>query len=121
MADASHPRSSLAVALIGADALLAARPATPVQVLHGCIEAGFGAAYPATGGDELVARECVQQLARKPSSRVVLCSCPLVAKRVDESTLPGERLATAAPPVAAARLVRAAFGDQPVRITYIGG
>ena len=112
---------ALPIALLGADALLAARPATPVQVLHACVAAGFVAAYPVSWGDELVARECLARLADRPRRPAVFCACPHVVRTVLESEPSADALAMASPPVAAARMVRAAYHGQPIRITYVGG
>jgi hypothetical protein len=113
------PASAIPIALLGADALLAARPATPVQVLHGCMAAGFVAAYPVSWGDELVARECLSRLEQSPRA-CVLCACPHAAARIARERLPLEPIALASPPVAAAQLVRGAYKGQPIRITYVG-
>src|SRR3954462_4333696 len=94
-----------AVAVIGADAALAARPATPVQLAHACLKAGFSTAVPASWGDELVATECLRQLGNRSASPAVFCACPLVSRRL---FAPGPELSpfmisTVPPPVATAR------------------
>ena len=110
------------VALLGNDAALAARPATPVQLAHACLRAGFQAAIPASWGDELVAAECVRQLERRGRGPAIQCACPHVAERLLAA---GAELASflvpiVPPPVAAARYVRHLYGADAVRITYIG-
>jgi len=113
--------STIPIALLGADALLAARPATPVQVLHACLAAGFAAAYPVSWGDELIARECLSRLRQHPPDACVLCACPHAVTTILREYQSAEPIAVASPPVAAARLVRGAYHGQPIRITYVGG
>lgn len=120
-----HPaaEASLAsVVILGADAVLAALPATSVQLAHACRALGYDMAVPATWGDELVAEGCLRSLAVQKRETAILSACPHV---IDRLTRAGAELAPhmivlAAPPVAAARYVRAAFAQRPVRITYVG-
>lgn len=111
------------VAIIGTDALLAARPATPVQLAHACLAAGYVAAYPATWGDELVAAACVRRLAARGDDAAILCACPHVSDALLEvgSDLARFLVPLVPPPVACARYLRALYGYGRVRITYIGG
>jgi len=111
------------VAIIGNDAVLAAAPATPVQVAHACLRRGFTVAVPASWGDELVAAEAVRRLASRERGPAVMCVCPFVRSRL---LAPGPDLAPflvslVSPPVATARYLRAAYGEHGVHITYIGG
>src|SRR5687767_11791893 len=111
------------VVIIGADAVLDARPATPVQLAHACLAAGYVAAIPASWGDELVARACVRRLASRGDEPTIFCACPRVRDRLLAS---GEELvpwlvSLVAPPVAAARYVRSLFPPDGVLITYVGG
>ena len=114
---------ALAVAVLGADAVLAGLPATPVQLAHACLRAGFDLAVPASWGDELVAAECLRALDDRRSPRpVVLCTCPLVRRELLGA---GPDLAPllvpiVPPPVAAARYLHALFGRDRVHVTYIG-
>ncbi len=109
--------------IIGADAFLAARPATPVQVAHACRAAGYAAAVPATWGDELIAEACARKLATRTLPSAIFCSC----RRVRDRLLgPGPDLlpflvSYVAPPVATARYLRRLYGDAPLDITYVGG
>ena len=110
------------VAIVGNDAVLAAAPATPVQLAHACLRRGFTVAVPASWGDELVAGETVRLLAGRERGPAVMCVCPFVRSRL---LAPGPDLAPflvslVAPPVAVARYVRAVYGDQAVHVTYIG-
>ena len=115
-------RTAIAVAILGNDALLAASPATPVQLAHACHALGFDYVFPASWGDELVAREATRQLAARGPGTAILCACPHVTARLLAA---GEELApfcvaTVAPPVAAARYARLLFPEREVRITYVG-
>ena len=111
-----------AVALLGNDAVLAARPATPVQLAHACLQAGFHAAIPASWGDELVAAECERQLATRGRAPAIQCSCPNVAARLlaAGAELTPFLVPLAAPPVAAARYLRRLYAPAAVHITYVG-
>jgi hypothetical protein len=111
------------VAIVGNDAVLAAAPATPVQLAHACLRRGFAVAVPASWGDELVAAEAMRRLASKDKGPAVMCVCPYVRSRL---LAPGPDLAPflvslVSPPVAAARYLRAVYGERGVHITYIGG
>jgi hypothetical protein len=110
------------VVVLGADMVLAALPATPVQLAHACRALGYDVAFPASWGDEVVANACLDRLHEFGNGPAILCSCPLVTERLTKS---GDELAPfmmnlVAPPVAAARYLRALYGERPVRITYAG-
>ena len=112
----------LSVVVLGADAVLAARPATPVQLAHACRSLGYDVAFPASWGDEVVAGACLERLGDFGDGPTILCSCPVVTERLTRS---GSELAPfmmnlVAPPVAAARYLRALYGDRELRITYAG-
>jgi hypothetical protein len=114
------PRPSFAV--IGADAFLAARPATPVQVVHACSRAGYDATVPATWGDELIAARCIERLAERTLAPAIFCACSLVRDRL---LAPGPDLlpfvlSFVSPPVAAARYLRQLYAGRSVDITYVG-
>ncbi|HEU4563027.1 MAG TPA: [Fe-Fe] hydrogenase large subunit C-terminal domain-containing protein [Gemmatimonadaceae bacterium] len=114
--------SHASVAVLGSDAVLAALPATPVQLAHACHALGYEVVFPASWGDELVASACLERLGDFPDGPAVLCACPYVAERLARV---GDDLAPwlirlAAPPVAVARYLRSAYGARPVHITYIG-
>jgi hypothetical protein len=110
------------VALLGSDAVLAALPATPVQLAHACRALGFELAIPASWGDELVAEGCIAQLADRGSEPAIVCACPYVTERLTRvgPELAPWMLTLVAPPVAAARYIRAVYGERPVHITYVG-
>ena len=116
------PLSRPSFALLGADAFLAARPATPVQLAHACTRGGYDAAIPATWGDELIAERCIERLAERTLGPAVFCACSYVRDRL---LAPGPDLAPfmlsfVAPPVAAARYLRQLYAGRPIDITYVG-
>ena len=116
------PPSRPSFALLGADAFLAARPATPVQLMHACTRGGYDAAIPATWGDELIAERCIERLAERTLGPAVFCACSYVRDRL---LAPGADLAPymlsfVAPPVAAARYLRQLYAGRPIDITYVG-
>jgi len=110
------------VAILGSDALLAARPATPVQLAHACQAAGYAAVYPVTWGDELLAAACTRRVAARGDEPAIFCACPHVNDALLEvgSDLARFLVPLVAPPVACARYLRALYGYNRVRITYIG-
>jgi hypothetical protein len=108
--------------ILGADAVLAALPASPVQLAHACQALGYELAAPATWGDELIAERCLQRLAGYEHATAVMCSCPLVTERLTRSstTLEPFMLTFSSPPVATARYLRGAYDGQTLHITYVG-
>lgn len=115
--------AALSVALLGADALLAVAPSTPVQLMHACLAAGFDGVYPASWGDELIAAGCLERMSESGPDNVLLCACPLVRGWVEErgDDLDPYLVRTAPPPVVAARYLRAISPEQPLVITFVGG
>jgi hypothetical protein len=112
-----------AVVVLGADAFLAALPATPAQLVEACLAAGFAAAVPASWGDEVIAGAALRELARRGAEPSILAVCPHVVERLLSAGPDLERwmIPLVPPPVAAARYVRALYGGVPVRVTYAGG
>lgn len=108
--------------VVGNDAALAARPASPVQLAHAALRAGFDAVVPASWGDELVAAECARRLAGRGEQAAIFCACPEVANR----TLSAGRdlapflVSLVPPPVALARYLRALYAPRIILITYAG-
>src|SRR5678815_4167537 len=92
------------IVILGADALLAAAPATPVQLAHACLRAGFANAIPASWGDELIAAAVLRRLPRFGNGPAIQCSCPIVAHRLLTASgdLRPVLLPLVAPPVAVA-------------------
>lgn len=113
---------SVPVIILGTDAQLAAHPATPVQLAHACLRAGYASVIPASWGDELVAAAVVRRAARFGDRPAVQCSCPFVAHRLLNvgADLRDALVALVPPPVAVARYVRAASAPLQTRITYVG-
>ena len=107
--------------ILGNDAMLAARPATPVQLAHACLAAGFRAVIPASWGDELVAGATLDALNSRATRPAIHCACPHVARRVlgVGSELAPHLVSLVAPPVAAARYIRLNAANE-LRITYAG-
>jgi len=108
--------------ILGTDAVLAAAPATPVQLAHACLAAGFQAAIPASWGDELIAARAIDRC-RRAEAPVVQCSCPFVARRFAAH---GEPIASlllsfVAPPVATAEYLRALYAPTRLHLTFAGG
>jgi hypothetical protein len=102
--------------------LLAALPATPVQLAHACYTLGYQIVVPASWGDELVAHAVLEDLRHRDRDPVIQCTCPLVTERLlaNGQHLVSSMVQTASPPVAAARYARHAFLPRSVRITYVG-
>lgn len=113
---------TLSIAILGTDAVLAARPASAIQLAHAVLRVGYDAVYPATWGDELVAAGCLQRLAERNGGSVVLCACPLVAQRLlrHGNDIAPLLLPLVSPPVAVARYLRALHAGRPLHITYMG-
>lgn len=102
--------------------LLAALPATPVQLAHACYQLGFEIVVPASWGDELVAHAVLEDLRQRNREPVIQCTCPLVYERLlanGQHLLPA-MVQTASPAVAVARYARQAFAPHLLTITYVG-
>lgn len=110
------------IVILGADALLAALPATPVQLAHACALAGYQSVIPASWGDELIAVATLRGLSGHGALPAIQCSCPHVAHRLLAvgTDLRPFLLSLVSPPVVLARYLRAAYGTGKLRITYVG-
>lgn len=110
------------IVVVGADTLLGALPATPVQLAHACLRAGFQHVVPSSWGDELVAGAALRVMQQRPQTPVVQCSCPLVAHRLLSvgTDLRPFLVSLVSPPVALARYLRSLYGAAQLHITYIG-
>ena len=108
--------------ILGTDAVLAASPATPVQLAHACLAAGYRSVVPASWGDEIVAKRVVDVL-EHTNTPLVLCCCPLVSRRLGKhaADIRCMTLCAVAPPVATAAYLRALYAPASVRITFAGG
>jgi hypothetical protein len=110
------------IVVLGTDALLAAAPATPVQLAHACLRAGFANVVPASWGDEILAAAVLRRLPNFGNNPVIQCSCPIVAHRLLSvgGDLRAVMLGLVPPPVAIARYVRTLSQPTHTRITYVG-
>lgn len=110
----------LDVVVLGNDALLAARPGSPLQLERAVRRAGYDFVVPASWGEEAVAAR-VAAVARERRVPVVPAHCPFVAECLRQ--IPGVQdrcLEGVSPPVAAARLVRLLLEGRVVSLTYVG-
>src|SRR6185312_7477556 len=108
------------VVILGADACLAALPATPTQLINACFAFGYDDVVPASWGDELLAVGCLDQLAARGAEPAMACICPLVREQLRGANGLGDAaVRLVSPPVAAALYVRAT-SDGARRITYVG-
>src|SRR3954469_21471857 len=112
--------STVPIAIIGTDAVLAASPSTPVQLAHACLRAGFANVVPASWGDELIAAAALRRMPQFGTGPAIQCSCPIVAHRLLSvgGDLRAALIGLVPPPVAIARYVRALSQPVRTRITY---
>src|SRR3954470_11169937 len=96
------------IVVLGTDATLAAAPATPVQLAHACLRAGFASVIPGSWGDELIATGVLRRLEEYGPVPAIQCSCPIVAHRLlaVSGDLRHVMVPVVSPPVALARYVR---------------
>ena len=107
--------------ILGTDSVLAAVPATPVQLAHACLRIGYHVVVPASWGDELVAARAIER-AREAAGPVVQCSCPLVGRRLAAhgDAIAPMLMCLVAPPIAVAQYLRALYAPARARITFAG-
>lgn len=112
----------LAIVVVGSDTLIEALPARPIQLAHACSALGFDLAIPLSWGDELVAEATLRALEARPSGPAVLCTCPLVRRRLlrPGTELAGCMISLVSPPVALARHLRATLGARLTSISFVG-
>ena len=117
----SRSRTASAIVL-GADAVLAAHPATAVQLAHACLRAGYSTVIPASWGDELLAGETIRQLRASDARPLVYCACPHVSDRLLDvgDDLAPFLVSVVSPPVATARHLRELARAEPLEITFVG-
>ena len=108
--------------ILGTDTVLAATPATAVQLSHACLAAGFDAVIPASWGDELVAARVLERVQRSEGP-VVQCSCPRVLERLGTNgdAIEPMLICTVSPAAAAAEYLRAIYAPTQPTITFAGG
>jgi hypothetical protein len=107
--------------VLGTDALLAARPSTPVQLAHACLALGYDGVVPGSWGDELVADAAMRRL-EEHAGPAVLCTCPAIVRRLLQggSELQPFLVPIVAPPVAVARYLRELWAPTQVHLTFAG-
>jgi hypothetical protein len=109
------------VAILGTDAVLAARPVDPVQLTRACQLAGFDFVVPVSWGEELIAAHLAARIgASTRAGSMVAAVCPLTAEHLSGSGMETPIVSTVSPPVATARYIRAAFQPRPLHVTYVG-
>ena len=107
--------------VLGNDAVLAARPATPTQVARACLEVGYDFVAPVSWGEELLAMRVVDAARQGGMEPAVVAHCPFVVEALrEEAPAATDCWTGVAPPVATARYLRAAFADREVHVTYAG-
>ena len=112
------------VVILGADALLAALPATAVQLAQACLRLGYRTAVPVSWGDELLAAGYLQAAERRGGRPAICAACPRVMARLSDGHGPALTrflLPMVSPPVATARYLRQLAGAVPLHVTMIGG
>jgi hypothetical protein len=110
------------ILILGADAVAAAYPATPVQLVHACHRWGFSTVVPASWGDELIAAEIVRRCADRTARPVIQCSCPYVAARLGQHAwlLDDSVFWLVSPPSAVAKYLRTIDAKREIHLTYAG-
>lgn len=109
------------VLILGTDAVLAGAPATPVQLAHACLSAGYRMVVPSSWGDELVAARSLERIAQSESP-LVQTSCPHVTRRLapNADAIAPMLMCLVPPPVAAAAYLRALYAPARAHITFAG-
>lgn len=111
------------ILILGPDAVAAANPATPVQLVHACRQWGFSSVVPSSWGDELIATEVVRRCGTLTVRPVIQCSCPRVSDRLAKhaAILDDAILWLVSPPVAVAKYVKSLDPERLVHVVYAGG
>jgi hypothetical protein len=110
------------ILILGPDAVVAANPATAVQLVHACHRWGFSTVVPSSWGDELLAGEVIKRCSTRDNRPAIQCSCPRVAERLGPNAAKLDDFVfwLTTPPVAAAQYIRAHASGADVHITYAG-
>ena len=113
---------ALAILVLGNDVLIEALPARPIQLANACGDLGFDLVLPLSWGDELIAEAALESLASRGPSPALLCSCPLVRRRLLQSgsELTDSMVSLVSPPLALARTLRATPGLNLRTLTFAG-
>lgn len=114
------PSQPIRAVILGNDAVLAAQPAEPIQLVRACSRAGFDFVAPVSWGDELLSERIADVLNARHPSAAVVANCPFVAESLRSTPTRTRAIAGVSPPVATARYLRAAFDRREVHVTYIG-
>ena len=116
------PPESLAVLVVGTDTLIEALPARPIQLAHACGALGFDLVIPLSWGDELVAEAALRSIEARSPGPAVLCSCPLVRRRLllYGADLESALVSLTPSPVAVARHLRATVGNRLGSLSFVG-
>lgn len=114
-------RASQAAVILGNDTIVAARPFSPFQLANACRAAGFDMVVPPSWGDELIATEYLERLAVCRDAVAIACNCERVRRLLPAIASHAGQcgVATAAPPIAAARYLRLTYGES-ILVTYVG-
>jgi len=116
----TEPSGPIQAVILGTDAVLAARPAEPIQLARACQRAGFDFVAPVSWGEELLAARIANVVDERRPSTLVVAHCPFVAESLRARPPRAAALASVSPPVATARYLRAALPNHMVHVTYIG-
>jgi hypothetical protein len=109
------------VIILGTDALLSARPATPIQLARACLDLGFALVAPVSWGEELLATSIMESVRDSGAEATVISHCPFVAEALRSGGGAGAPcLFGVAPPAATARYLRGAFAPRALHVTYAG-
>lgn len=116
----SEPTGPIQAVILGTDAVLAARPAEPIQLARACQRAGFDFVAPVSWGEELLATRIADVVDERRPATLVVAHCPFVAESLRARPPRAAAIASVSPPVATARYIRAALPSHLVHITYVG-
>lgn len=116
----SEPTGPIQAVILGTDAVLAARPAEPIQLARACQRAGFDFVAPVSWGEELLATRIADVVDEHRPATLVVAHCPFVAESLRARPPRAAAIASVSPPVATARYIRAALPSHLVHITYVG-
>ena len=121
-AEPGHSPEGLAILVVGTDTLIEALPARPIQLAHASGPLGFDLVIPLSWGDELVAEATLRAIGARPDGPAVLCTCPLVRRRLLQAgtELAGSMVSLVSPPVALARHLRATLGARLTSLSFVG-
>lgn len=114
------PSEPIRAVILGNDAVLAAQPAEPIQLVRACSRAGFDFVAPVSWGEELLSERIAEVLNARHPSAAVVANCPFVAESLRSTPTRTRAIASVSPPVVTARYLRAAFDGREVHVTYIG-